>query len=499
MFRSNYLGNNSRSVSLALSVLFLAVIFTCLKMKILFSGILEQDEGGYLTYPDLVLRGLLPIIDFSVSYPPGNIFIISTLFSFFGESLWIERIVGHLYQCALLISIFLLGNKFSWASGFLGSIACLIFLVLFPAAGAFPIFPCLFLACVTNILLLEYYITGEEKFVFLAGVLCGFIFWLRLEIGFVCFLANLVWLFPFRRIILFSYLKGVLLPLLPLFGYFAYADITKSYTSLILDVSRMMPGRRLPIEHNIYTAWLFIEVLASILIVILINRKMRASALFRLSLITCFLSVALLPSTLQRADVWHITYIQSFLTPLLLICYASYTSPKISPKLALSITLIVTISITSIDFFKFAGALNKVQVNERWVYYAGDKPAAELNELLNELNSISSDGESIFVGPDDLRFAFYNDTFIYFLLPKLKPSSKFLEMNPGVANQVNSGLDKEILSSDWIILTSKHSPPREPNMSSIPIENNFNSIINQNFCLLKKLGYWELFKKCNFP
>ena len=59
--------------------------------------------------------------------------------------------------------------------------------------------------------------------------------------------------------------------------------------------------------------------------------------------------------------------------------------------------------------------------------------ARDLNRLLPVIERAATSGSSLFVGPRDLRRTNYNDAFVYYLLPKLKPASFYLELNPGTA------------------------------------------------------------------
>ena len=68
---------------------------------------------------------------------------------------------------------------------------------------------------------------------------------------------------------------------------------------------------------------------------------------------------------------------------------------------------------------------------------------------------LASPGDSLFVGPQDLRRTNYGPTYMYFLLRELRPASYYMEMNPGTANREGSGLADELRRADWLILTSE--------------------------------------------
>jgi hypothetical protein len=118
----------------------------------------------------------------------------------------------------------------------------------------------------------------------------------------------------------------------------------------------------------------------------------------------------------------------------------------------------------------------------------------ELSGLLHQVDSSTEPGDRIFVGPDDLAHPVYNDTFLYYLVPDLVPSSYFLEMNPGTADRLGSSLGEDVASADVLILTSRYDdwtqherPPGE--VSAIP----------QGFCPHAAFGPWQILLRCSGP
>ena len=63
-----------------------------------------------------------------------------------------------------------------------------------------------------------------------------------------------------------------------------------------------------------------------------------------------------------------------------------------------------------------------------------------IGRMLDNLDKLSTPGERFFVGPTDLRRTNYCDTYLYHLMPKLRPATYFLEMNPLSANRPGSQL-----------------------------------------------------------
>ena len=126
----------------------------------------------------------------------------------------------------------------------------------------------------------------------------------------------------------------------------------------------------------------------------------------------------------------------------------------------------------------------------------GEIKASDLQALLDDVRKLSRPGDGLFVGPSDLRFANYNDTFIYYLLPHLRPVSRYLEMNPGCSNRADSGLTEEISTANWLILTTRYDRWEEPNASVIPGSSEPNEFIRTHFCMRSKQGVWQLLQRC---
>jgi hypothetical protein len=120
-----------------------------------------------------------------------------------------------------------------------------------------------------------------------------------------------------------------------------------------------------------------------------------------------------------------------------------------------------------------------------------------MRDVITEAERLSQPGESLFVGPLDLRRLNYGPTFIYFLLPKLEPASYYMEMNPHTATRPGSGFAEEIRAADWLILTSDWDGWSEPNESSTFGSDEPNRIVRERFCLRRESGTFRLYERCD--
>jgi hypothetical protein len=114
--------------------------------------------------------------------------------------------------------------------------------------------------------------------------------------------------------------------------------------------------------------------------------------------------------------------------------------------------------------------------------------------LLQQVDGSTEPGDRLFVGPDDLAHPVYNDTFLYYLLPRLVPASYFLEMNPGTADRPGSSLGEDVSSADVLILTSRYDDwtPHEHSPGEV-------GSIPEGFCPRADCGPWQMLLRCSGP
>jgi hypothetical protein len=115
--------------------------------------------------------------------------------------------------------------------------------------------------------------------------------------------------------------------------------------------------------------------------------------------------------------------------------------------------------------------------------------------LLDRIERMAASGDRLFVGPADLRRTNYNDTFLYHMLPQLRPATYFLEMNPGSANRPNSRLASDIRTADWLILNRAYDNWLEPNSSSRNGSDESNAVVRAEFTLCDEFGDYLLFRR----
>ncbi len=277
--------------------------------------------------------------------------------------------------------------------------------------------------------------------------------------------------------------------MIPLIVYLAYVGPSR-LDLLVRDLWASRPGRRLPppalsvSEGQLLWA---ATVATMLFLVVGATRVWRArdDARSRLLLAIGVLLVSLYPAIFNRADNAHILPVAAVAIPLFSILVLIFVRERGRGRLtglkfvALgALTLFVTLTFVHVAF---SGLREDVRIvtggdrGHRVSLTAGrsflvdsSSTAHDLDRMLAVIGRIASPGDSLFVGPRDLRRTNYNDAFVYYLLPQLRPASFYLELNPGSANRVGSSLAEDLKQADLLLLTTRYDSWNEPNDSRKP-------------------------------
>ena len=464
-----------------------------------------QDEGILLSYPQLILDGALPYRDFASLYTPGSLYLVSLAFALFGESLLVERAVGMLYWCAMAAVLYYIGRPVSRLAGWVSACAVVIGLVFFPP-GAYAMIGALALALGALLAADRSYRAhsraAQGRLAVSAGVLAGAAIWFRHDVGLFICVALACMFITGPRFRLASFLLGGCVTGAPLLAYLFAAGVEASFGSLVLDVLRNGPGRTLPFEASASLLALF-GVVALVLANAVTAHVRKLPDPERVLLRgAAILALGLMPSVLQRADGWHIIYVAGPVLGLALAGSAMvlrHSRPGIG-RLRLSLTggLCMALALCALAVYSATRVKQTTPVvsGERFIYLSNHPSIADLQAMLDEVNRIAQPGQRLFVGPNDLRYTNYNDSYLYFMLPQLAPASRYLEMNPGVGNREGSGMAEHAASADVIILNRSYDNWREPNASSVAGSDAANQVIAARFCEHRSFGRWRILLRC---
>ena len=152
----------------------------------------------------------------------------------------------------------------------------------------------------------------------------------------------------------------------------------------------------------------------------------------------------------------------------------------------------------SLQSFGYHRIAYKIEHKGRIFYYGRPEAARAANELLPVADRISKPGDRLFVGPTDLRKTPYSDAYLYYMLPDLDPATYYIEMDPGVANTADSGLDRQLASADIVILSKIWDNWSEPNDSRKFGSEKSVRVLARDFCRVGTyLDLYELYRKCH--
>jgi hypothetical protein len=117
--------------------------------------------------------------------------------------------------------------------------------------------------------------------------------------------------------------------------------------------------------------------------------------------------------------------------------------------------------------------------------------AHDAQAIVTSVERIARPGESLFVGPQDLRTAGSSDVFLYFLLPALKPASYYMQVDPHTINEPSNRFVRELPRAQFLIL--KKTPPAPPSELGAP---EANEIVAAHFCVDTTTPTYSLYSRC---
>jgi hypothetical protein len=473
-----------------------------------------MDEGSLLLYPELIRHGELPYRDFETFYGPANAYVLAATYSIFGPDIMVERTVGLLYRALILSLVFALIAR--WNS--ILATGCTV-LTAWVLLGAWIVAYAWFggIACLLGSILL---LTGERTNTraFFAGLLASCALLYRVDLAPAIILSALPllhFIMPAQRV---RYFIGAATGLLPLVLLTCAVGSREMINNLFLyPVVYSSAARHLPMSAvEPYVRALFathllavgFNLVAGIVAVRVQPRELRNRLLLSLALFGAMLTT----QAAQRLDLGHLTcaaFLSLGILPLsllILVARGREWQPRLASILLATIAVLAVLEGVAPEMAAFVKqesqrALFPSEDSGHFVQHAGRSfPCSSRQEaftvarMLDRLEKESVPGQRMFVGPADLRRTNYCDTFIYHLMPKLQPSSYFLEMNPLSANRAGSRLVDDIRSSDWLVLNRTMDTWMEKNRSVEFQSNAPNLAVRERFQLVGEFGPYLLFR-----
>jgi len=481
----------------------------------------EMDEGAVLAYSGRVLHGAVPWRDFQTFYGPGNLWLVGGVSKVFGLDVATERAVGLCYRLAVVLALYLIARRLGRCVGVL---ALAIAAVLVPGQGiaALALWGSLAfaLAGLAALVTAAAWPTGRGRDILLvaAGAMSACALLVRFDLVLAVAVPAAVLLPSFsgrerrRAIVAFLVVAAAYIPQIWLVG-------AGGLERLVRQLRATEPGRRLPFPvpgaypGMLFTAGIVVTVVLTAVGAAIVCRR-RADLEGRVLLATGLFAAALLPTALSRMDGAHVipfavvplALLPALVAPLVRSLQASrgraivaFTASAAALALcALTVLFVLGAGPAALEAVITPQPLASYRVTSgsRWFPVAQQSEARSAQVVVDAAGRLAKPGQSLFVGPVDLRRTNYNDTYVYYLLPKLRPASFYMEMNPQTANRPGSGLAHQLAVADWLILTRRYDSWPERNSSQTPGSAAPGRMVARHFCRVASSGGDVLLRRC---
>lgn len=474
---------------------------------------LPMDEGFLLVYPELILKGQVPYRDFETFYGPANPYLLSGVFAIFDPGIFVERSVGFVYRLLVLVAVFGIAQRWGTTIA-VGCTALTGFVLVSTGIVAYAWIGAVALGLCSLWLSIK---TEAPWRCFFGGLCAGGALLFRVDLGPAVVASALPLFLAMPARARWRWLAGATVALIPLAGLLFIVGLQPLIDNLFLyPVVRSGPGRRLPIgSADAWVIYLFgIHVLAALTNVaagVTAVRREPRDLQNRLLLGWALFGLFLTHQAVQRIDSLHVVY-AAFVSigtlPLALLIFSQGAAPAARTKSLLAVAaalslIAVVLPEVAIRFRnEFRNSFSSTSDQAILVEHGRRSfPASSIetvraaSALLTELDRVSTPGQRLFIGPSDLRRTNYNDTYLYHLLPRLRPATYFLEMNPLSANRPGSRLAHDIESADWLILDRRWDIWNEPNRSREFGSDAPNAVVREQFVLQGEYQSLLLFRK----
>ena len=517
----------------------------------------SMEEAFMLVFPERMLAGDVPNVDFLHLYGPGSLHTLMGWYQLFGTTLGSQRSFGLLQHLGIIMGIYALSRAWGHRLAVIAAVTVTL-LVLTPIGLSALAWEGAVAMAVWSVVfgVRALHTTGRECSLALAaaGALAGFALSFRPDvvIAISLALAVVVWRGKLWRDRQWGVLLlGMVVGAIPMWLHLAVAGIEPSWRGMVADpVKYLRPGRELPrppsfhkvdgalqavvegpadapwwrfpalaANHQLFF-WFWLVVATAIGLVVvaaLVIRRYGWTPQRVLLLSGSLLGLGMLPQAMQRPDSTHLAWgscVSFALAPALVAELLSVVSKSARPTwrrdLVAGGVVVVTFFVIC-PFYTYRTYLlySRVSVGDKIGGYEtrrGDRNFYFGNEALqrasqaaiDELDRSSSPGERLLVGPADLSRTIYSDVVFYFMFPELDPATYYIEMDPGLADREGSSLADDVASADWLVLTNFWTGWFEPNASSGFGSDAPNQVVADRFCLV---GNYEnalvlLYRRC---
>jgi hypothetical protein len=512
-----------------------------------------MEEGFMLVFPERLLHGDIPNRDFLHLYGPGSIWALAGFFKVFGVSLWTERVVGILQLIGLIAATTYVGYRWGRYTAALCGVVTAI--VIIPPIGVTA------LAWVGGVALALWAVAvaarsldpgSRPRALLVAGLLAGFALLFRPDLVVCLGLAlGVLFVWALDRAGRKQLGLGLALGVSPYLVHLVMAGPGHVVQGMFVEpVFKLRPGRRLPFPppHDEYTSflnrafafrrfpwplptpeqpmqialwfWILVATCAAMVVIAVWSKRRGSEHGWRLLALSLF-AAGLLPQVVQRADTAHLSWVSCVpfgLLPAFLAEAARLRGTRVAvARVAMLAPFMLMLLFPHFTYRWYADYVAQsvnydrsvwsVDHRGRSFYYGRQDVPVAAEAMLDDVERLSEPGDRVIVGPGDLRRTPYSEAYLYYLLPQLVPGTRYIEMDPGVANADDSGLADELRRADVVILSTMYDNWVEPNTSMDPGSAEPGEVLDELYCPVDRYGenpaagpgrpIYELYVRCD--
>jgi len=507
-----------------------------------------MEEGFMLTFPERILRGDYPHRDFLHLYGPGSLWVLAGVYKVFGVDLTVERLFGLLQHALVAYGLFAVLRPWGRRVATAGAVVSVVVLIGPLGLSAMAWNGALALG-VWGVAVGGWALRSDDdrrarRLAAASGLLFAGALLYRpdmvLAVG-LAFGALCLGLGAARRRPMVLGLLGGLLLYVP---HLLLAGPAAAFRGMFLEpVFELRAGRALPVPPSWgttdgflqkagelrVTGWpfpmlpvpnqiflWFVLVPVSCGLVLWVGWRLRRTEPGSVRATSywpaALFGAALVQQAVQRPDTAHLSWVTGITFPLC-VAAVSWLVARAWPRLddgraqlagigSVAVVLLVVVPFypvrTYVDLVGQTFGHNRfgypVTHDGRTFYFGSRNGADDAQQVVDALAAASRPGERLVVGTADLSRTNYSDAFFYYLFPELEPGTRYIEMDPVLADGPDSALAAELRRNDWLILSSAWKDWTEPNESANGRSQAANRVVATEYCPVRTTPTFSLYR-----